>query len=152
MHISFVLDWLPPGALRKKIFKSAALQVVFCDYLKRLSHFTPATFSGRINAVEPKSNAKRWICERKKGVSKNPSSEEIAEKVGQILLSGCQQFQIIIGGPDGFSDQTIQQLKPDFIWSFGALTYPHELAAVVSAEQIYRAWTILKKMPYHVGH
>jgi 23S rRNA (pseudouridine1915-N3)-methyltransferase len=32
------------------------------------------------------------------------------------------------------------------------MTLPHELAAVVAAEQIYRAFTILHRQPYHSGH
>jgi len=36
--------------------------------------------------------------------------------------------------------------------AFGRITLPHELAAVVAAEQIYRALTILAGHPYHTGH
>ncbi len=32
------------------------------------------------------------------------------------------------------------------------MTLAHELAAVVVAEQLYRAFTILKGLPYHLGH
>ena len=42
-------------------------------------------------------------------------------------------------------------LKPDFMWSFGPQTLPHDLAAVIAAEQVYRAFSILNNLPYHRG-
>jgi len=58
----------------------------------------------------------------------------------------------VIGGPDGFSSKEIQEWQPELRWSFGPLTLPHALAAVVASEQIYRVLTILRHLPYHVRH
>ena len=55
-----------------------------------------------------------------------------------------------IGGSDGFSDDARRQAG--IVLSLGKMTLPHELARVVLVEQIYRAFTILKNHPYHVGH
>ena len=92
-----------------------------------------------------------WICDRGCG-AKVLSSEELAEKLQQLLDSGISNLHVAIGGPDGFSEETLRTLKPNLRWSFGSMTLPHELAAVVASEQLYRAWTILKKHPYHLGH
>ncbi len=55
-----------------------------------------------------------------------------------------------IGGSDGFSDEARRQAA--FTLSLGKMTLPHELARVVLVEQLYRAFTILKRHPYHLGH
>lgn len=53
----------------------------------------------------------------------------------------------LIGGADGFSQEA--RLKADFILSLGLMTWPHFLARVMLAEQIYRAKTIISGHPYH---
>ena len=55
-----------------------------------------------------------------------------------------------IGGSDGFSEEARRRAR--FILSLGKMTLPHELARVVLLEQLYRAFTILKNHPYHLGH
>ena len=61
-------------------------------------------------------------------------------------------LEIHIGGPDGLSQLQMETIAPARTLSFGPITLPHELAAVVAAEQIYRAFTIIKGEPYHLGH
>ena len=68
------------------------------------------------------------------------------------MNSGTKELQIVIGSAEGFSEKELAEWNPDLKWSFGPLTLPHELAAVVAAEQIYRALTILKRLPYHAAH
>lgn len=53
-------------------------------------------------------------------------------------------IDFILGGPEGH-DVPQNTLK----LSFGKMTLPHELARVLLLEQIYRALTILKRIPYH---
>jgi 23S rRNA (pseudouridine1915-N3)-methyltransferase len=38
------------------------------------------------------------------------------------------------------------------IIAFGGVTWPHQLLRAMLAEQIYRAWTIKARHPYHLGH
>ena len=52
-----------------------------------------------------------------------------------------------IGGADGLSDAVKERAAKRV--SLSALTLPHALVRVVLAEQLYRAWTILARHPYH---
>lgn len=60
-----------------------------------------------------------------------------------------QDVSIIIGGPDGVSDELLSQARLKI--SLSALTFPHPLVRVIILEQIYRAWSILNNHPYHRG-
>jgi len=53
----------------------------------------------------------------------------------------------VIGGPLGLHDRLLERC--DRRWSLSPLTLPHELARVLVAEQLYRATTILRGIPYH---
>jgi 23S rRNA (pseudouridine1915-N3)-methyltransferase len=71
-------------------------------------------------------------------------------KLASMLESWLQQAQdvsIIIGGPDGVSDELLS--KSSIKLSLSALTFPHPLVRVILLEQIYRAWSILNNHPYH---
>jgi len=71
-------------------------------------------------------------------------------KFSSLLDSWLQQGQdisIVIGGPDGVSDELLSEASIKL--SLSELTFPHTLVRVVLLEQIYRAWSILKKHPYH---
>lgn len=80
------------------------------------------------------------------------TSEDLAGSLRAMRDGGVRSWTIVVGGPDGFSKKQRLEWEPDFRWSFGPLTLPHELAAVVACEQVYRAFTILKGLPYHSGH
>jgi 23S rRNA (pseudouridine1915-N3)-methyltransferase len=53
----------------------------------------------------------------------------------------------VLGGPLGHHDSLLD--RADEVWSLGPLTLPHELVRVVAAEQIYRAMTLIRGIPYH---
>jgi 23S rRNA (pseudouridine1915-N3)-methyltransferase len=53
----------------------------------------------------------------------------------------------VLGGPLGHHDALLDHA--DEVWSLGTLTLPHELARVIAAEQLYRAMTLIRGVPYH---
>ena len=77
------------------------------------------------------------------------SSEELAAFLDREQVHAVPLL-FAIGGSDGFTDEARRQSH--LTLSLGKMTLPHELARVVVLEQIYRAFTILKKHPYHLGH
>jgi 23S rRNA (pseudouridine1915-N3)-methyltransferase len=78
------------------------------------------------------------------------TSEELAAEVGKRMDGGVQLLVVGIGPADGWSAAALA--RADRRISFGRITLPHELAAVVASEQIYRALTIRAGHPYHSGH
>jgi 23S rRNA (pseudouridine1915-N3)-methyltransferase len=77
---------------------------------------------------------------------KDFSSIDLSKKMEDWLPQG-QDISIIIGGADGIDDHIKKQA--DEKWSLSSFTLPHALVRVVIAEQLYRAWSILKGHPYH---
>lgn len=147
MRVQFSLSWLKNAQSTRKGFKLAATHSLFHEYTSRITHFMPC----KIGPYLPKGHSCIWVCEReKKGIA--VSSRDLARELQKVMNSGTQELQIVIGGPDGFTMEELEVMKPFFRWSFGPLTLPHELAAIIAAEQIYRALTILKNMPYHRDH
>jgi 23S rRNA (pseudouridine1915-N3)-methyltransferase len=78
------------------------------------------------------------------------SSERLAAWLGNRRDGGQQSIIFAIGPADGWSEQASRLAQT--MLSFGPMTLPHELARLVLAEQIYRAFTILAGHPYHSGH
>ncbi len=71
-------------------------------------------------------------------------------KFSAMLDTWMQQGQdvsIVIGGPDGVSDELLSSSRQKI--SLSSLTFPHPLVRVILLEQIYRAWSILNNHPYH---
>lgn len=68
-----------------------------------------------------------------------------------VMLSGWMRDgsspAFAIGGADGLSDAVKERAAK--LISLSALTLPHALVRVVLAEQLYRAWSILARHPYH---
>src|SRR5262245_26620760 len=78
------------------------------------------------------------------------SSGEFAQMIRYEIERGTASLVFLIGGPDGLSD-FIRESARGGILSLGRMTWPHRLARVMIAEQIYRAVTILINHPYHRG-
>jgi 23S rRNA (pseudouridine1915-N3)-methyltransferase len=74
------------------------------------------------------------------------TTEQLAHALVQQIRHG-DDIALLIGGPDGLAPDCLA--RSDDRWSLSALTLPHGLVRVVVAEQIYRAWSLLNRHPYH---
>ncbi len=78
---------------------------------------------------------------------KSVGSEDFALKIAAWRDGGQRAVLIAIGGPDGHDPPLREEAA--LILSFGAATWPHQLARIMLAEQLYRTATILSGHPYH---
>jgi 23S rRNA (pseudouridine1915-N3)-methyltransferase len=135
--------------------KEPAIQTLTDDYLKRIARYAEvaglalkdeaAVLSLALGERQKERNKLVLLDAR----GKQLSSEELAEFLAREQRNAVPLL-FAIGGADGFGDEARQQAG--FVLSLGKMTLPHELARVVLLEQLYRAFTILKKHPYHLGH
>jgi len=126
------------------------------SYLERSGRYSPvahrvfATEGALLSFVEDTASRTRPALLLTDSRGKQLSSGELAENVGRLRDTGTQTLIFAIGPADGWSPAALK--RADLTLAFGRITLPHELAAVVAAEQIYRALTILAGHPYHCGH
>jgi 23S rRNA (pseudouridine1915-N3)-methyltransferase len=78
---------------------------------------------------------------------KEYSSVQFSQFIQQRLNSGCKNVLFLIGGAYGFSEVIYE--RADFSISMSKMTFPHKLARLLFAEQLYRGFSILKGEPYH---
>lgn len=74
------------------------------------------------------------------------SSTDLAGFVGKAQQAG-RDLVFVIGGDEGLAEEIRAKAKQ--VLSLSRMTLPHRLARLVIAEQIYRAFTLLRGEPYH---
>lgn len=74
-------------------------------------------------------------------------SGAFASLLRREAVSAAGPVSFVVGGPDGLGAEVLQAAALRI--SFGRVTWPHQLARILLAEQLYRAMTILSGHPYH---
>lgn len=75
------------------------------------------------------------------------SSRAFAAALATRRDQGARTTALVLGGPDGLAGMV--RATASLVVSLGRMTYPHQLARILVAEQIYRSITILSRHPYH---
>ena len=74
------------------------------------------------------------------------STEQLSTQLEGWMVDG-RDLALLVGGPEGLAPACLERAEGR--WSLSPLTFPHPLVRVVLAEQLYRAWSLLKGHPYH---
>jgi 23S rRNA (pseudouridine1915-N3)-methyltransferase len=129
--------------------KEPAIDSSSAEYLKRLSRDAEGVAVKDEAALLRLTNSKHRLVLLDSG-GRQLTSEEFAEFIREHLEKHSMPLLFAVGGANGFSGEA-RKAASDVI-SLGKITMPHELARVVLIEQVYRAFTILRRHPYHLGH
>ena len=78
---------------------------------------------------------------------KEMSSEQLADYLGRLTVSGTSRLCLVIGGSCGLSDKV--KARAALRLSMSPMTFPHHLARVMVLEQLYRALNIAAGGKYH---
>ncbi len=125
------------------------IRAVLDDYGKRISRSCPIEIA---EVRDSDAAIKKLDADRAATVllldagGKQHDSESLAKWLGEQRDRGTREVIFVCGDADGFSDSLRQRVQQKL--SLSPMTYSHELARVMLAEQIYRAFAILSGSPY----
>ena len=125
------------------------MRVILDDYVKRINRTCP------IEITEVRDGAaalKKLDADRAATVvlldaaGKNLDSNALAKWLGELRDRGTREIIFLCGDAEGFPEDLRQRAHQKL--SLSAMTFSHELARVMLAEQLYRAFAILSGSPY----
>jgi 23S rRNA (pseudouridine1915-N3)-methyltransferase len=82
-------------------------------------------------------------------IALDPAGELITTQdlAGRLPSWGARNAAFLVGGSLGHHPTLLAGSA--WVWSLSPLTFPHEITRALVAEQIYRALTIVRGLPYH---
>ena len=130
------------------------------DYLERFARLGCSVGIGPVfvqesNPARKSRNVSRWRSTKSPNSAvcvldergAQMSSPEFANLLSEWRDAGVNDAAFVIGGPEGVKSRRYE--GRNITLSFGKMVFPHLLARVMLAEQLYRAVTILNGTPYH---
>jgi 23S rRNA (pseudouridine1915-N3)-methyltransferase len=139
--------------------KDEHLRALVAEYLKRLTRFVRCeVIETRAGAGKDRSSVEKESQRILEAIPANSlavlldvkgrewNSQELADEVRRWENDSIKEVAIVIGGPEGVSSEVAARAQKR--WHLSRLTLTHEMARVVAAEQLYRAYTINRGLPY----
>lgn len=158
----FNITLIAMGKLKEKFYISAASEyekrmMGYCNFqlielpeVRLPDNPSPANITAALNKeaemILSKIPKGAWFCILTPE-GKLLSSEQLADKISSIKLSGKSNACFLIGSSFGISEK-IKSIA-DFKLSMSPMTFPHHLARVMVLEQLYRAEAIQAGSKYH---
>ncbi len=126
--------------------RDAHANAIAADYLARIAHYASAQ-SLEVRPDKSDLFAKHPAARKifLDPLGRSMDSQAFSELIGRAEMTG-QEMVFLVGGADGLPPQWRD--RADLLLSLSAMTFPHELARAMLAEQIYRAFAILRGHPY----
>src|SRR6266446_5102779 len=133
--------------------KDERLRALVAEYLKRLSRFVRCEMI-ETREADMEKESRRLLDAIPDGSlmvlldvkGREWSSTELAAEVSRWENDAIKGVAIVIGGPEGVSGEVSARAQRR--WRLSRLTLTHEMARVIAVEQIYRAYTINRGLPY----
>jgi len=122
------------------------------DYLRRIRPLAPVEVV-EIRDADPEREGRDMVARlgsaRGRGlvVAMDEAGEDLASDAFARLLGGHGGIAFLVGGADGLG--TAARERADRTVRLSSLTFTHEMARMILAEQIYRGLSILRGRPYH---
>lgn len=129
--------------------RRAEMRAVIDDYVKRVGRHAPIEVTevrdgeAAIKKLDADRAAAAVLLD---ALGKNPDSNAFAKWLGELRDRGTRELVFVCGDADGFP-AALRERVPQKI-SLSAMTFSHELARAMLAEQLYRAFAILSGSPY----
>ncbi len=129
--------------------RRAELRAVIDDYVKRIGRSVPIEISEVRDAqaaLKRLDSARAATAVLLDASGKPQASEALARWLAEHRDRGTREIIFICGDADGFPEALRKRVSQKL--SLSPMTYSHELARVMLAEQLYRAFAILSGSPY----
>ena len=124
-----------------------SIDIITIPELKNTKSLTPAQFKEKeAELILRHISEKEYVIlldER----GRETDSKEFANLIQQKMNQSIKELTFLIGGAYGVSDKIKEKIH--FKLSLSKLTFPHQLIRLIFMEQLYRAMTIIRNVPYH---
>jgi 23S rRNA (pseudouridine1915-N3)-methyltransferase len=150
------------GKIKEKFYREAV-----AEYVKRLSRYCKLSIvevadektdenasQTEIEQVKEKEGARLLAAMKEDGYcialaidGQMPDSVALSKKLERLGVEGKSNIYFVIGGSLGLSEAVLK--RADYLLSFSAMTFPHQLMRVILLEQLYRSYRIMNHEPYH---